>query len=252
MIKITWSAGHGKFTSGKQTPDGKKEWTFNDAVVRAGISYLSQFEGVAQLRLDDPTGQRDIPLAERSSRANSWGTNLHLDVHQNAQDDKWDDVGFGTETYVMQGTKHYPESLKAAKLIHKHLVQATGLKDRGIKSSNLHMLREIKAPSVLTEGAFMDSREDVKVLNSAAELKEQGEAIAKGIVEYFGLKKKEGTKVDNIKLTSGQQNAVDKLVKHGMLQEGFEFPNDTNGQVTLTLVTILAPLVTKLEKKGSI
>jgi len=36
------------------------------------------------------------------------------------------------------------------------------------------------------------------------------------------------------------------------MAKNFDFPNDATGQATLTMVTILAPLLTKLEKKGSI
>lgn len=191
MHKVSWSAGHAFNTPGKRTPDGRREWSFNNVVVKAAMNYLSHYENVAQLRLDDPTGKRDIPLKERSNRANAWGTTLHVDVHQNAQDSNWDNVGFGTETYAMKGTKHYAESLKLAKIVQANLIDANELKDRGVKSSNLHMLREIKAVAILTEGAFMDSRVDVaNVLAKESELIEQGEAIAKGIVSYLNLKKK--------------------------------------------------------------
>lgn len=259
MFKITVSAGHGGWkdfikklyaTSGKRTPDGTPEWVFNDKVVRAFTAYLSHYKDVAVLRLDDPTGKTDVPLKERSNRSNSWGADLHIDVHHNAQDDKWDSVGFGIETFI------YPtasaSSIKLANLVHPKYVQAMGLKDRGIKKKDLHMLREVKCPAILTEGGFMDSKVDVAAMRDDAKMKAQGEAIAQGVVEYFGLQKRESVKVEIIKLSSGQQNAKDKLVKHGMMAANFDFPNDTTGQATLTMVTILAPLLDKLEKKGSL
>lgn len=262
MIKITCDAGHGGWadlikkiyaTSGKRTPDGTPEWEFNNKVIKAFMNYLSHYEGVAVLRVDDPTGKTDVPLDERVKRIRSWGSNAHLSAHHNALAGKWHSGG-GIETFVRTGTKKYTESMKLAKLVHPKYVKAMNLRDRGIKTTtNLRMLSDdLGCPAILTEGGFMDSTVDIKAMRVDAMLQAQGEAIAQGFVEYFGLKKKEGTKVENIKLTSGQQNAVDKLVKHGMLKKGFEFPNDQNGNMTLTLVTMLAPLLTKLEQKGSL
>lgn len=51
-----------------------------------------------------------------------------------------------------------------------------------------------------------------------------------------------------IVLTPGQQKAKDSLVKHGLMAKDYEIKDPT----ILTLVTMLAPLVNKLEAKGSI
>lgn len=259
LIKITVAAGHGGWvdkakkiyaTNGKRTPDGIPEWVFNDKVVRAFINYLSHYKDVAVLRLDDPSGKTDVPLKDRSNRANSWGANAHFDIHMNAQDDKWDNVGFGIETFVYTGASL--ASRRLATLVHPKYVKAMGLKDRGIKEKDLHMLREVKCPAILTEGGFMDSKIDRLAMDDDAKLIAQGEAIAQGAVEFFNLKKKESVKVEIIKLTDGQQNAKDKLVKHGMMAKNFDFPNDSTGQAVLTMTTMMAPLLDKLEKKGSL
>lgn len=263
MIKITFDAGHGSFkdsakkvysTAGKRTPDGIPEWEFNNKVVKAAMNYLAHYEGVAVKRVDDPTGKTDVPLDKRVELISSWGSDAHCSCHHNALAGTWFDGVGGIETFVRSKTTHYEKSLKLAKLVHPKYVEAMGLRDRGIKfTTNLRMLsNDLGCPSILTEGGFMDSRKDREAMDSDAKLKAQGEAIAQGFVEYFGLKRKESAKVDNIKLTSGQQNAVDKLVKYGMLKKGFEFPNDQNGNMTLTLVTMIAPLLTKLEQKGSL
>lgn len=144
-------------TSGKQTPDVQKEWSFNRKVVETEMAMLAKFEGVKQLRLDDPTGRVDIPLIERSKKANQWGTNLQVDVYHNASGTNWVKSELEIESFIMTGTKHYRESMNLAEHIHPKALQAMGLKDRGINSQNLHMLREINAPAILTEGGFMNS-----------------------------------------------------------------------------------------------
>lgn len=260
MIKITVAAGHGGWkdfikklyaTPGKRTPDGIPEWIFNDKVVRAFINFLSNYEGVAVLRLDDPTGKTDIPLKERASRSNAWGADAHFDIHHNAQDDKWDNQGFGIETYISPGASE--ASRKLAQLIHPKYVKAMGLKDRGIKEKQLYMLGSaVKCPAVLTEGGFMDSKVDMVAMSNDAKLKAQGEAIAQGVVEFFKLKKRESVKVEIIKLTPGQESAKAKLVKHKMLSADYDFTNDSAGQAILTMTTMVAPLLTTLENNGAL
>ena len=39
----------------------------------ATIAKLNTFDKVQILRLDDPTGNNDVPLSERSNKANEWG-----------------------------------------------------------------------------------------------------------------------------------------------------------------------------------
>ncbi|MGE6488532.1 N-acetylmuramoyl-L-alanine amidase family protein [Paenisporosarcina sp. NPDC076898] len=249
MKKVTWSAGHGLTTPGKQTPDGQKEWTFNDKVVRAGMAFLAQFEGVVQLRLDDPSGKLDIPLKERSNQANSWRTNVHVDVHHNAQDSEWNSGSLGIETLAMQGTANYAESLKLAQLVHPKYVSAMGLKDRGIKSANLHMLREIKAPAILTEGGFMDSRVDVAAMRNDELLKTQGEAIALGIAEYLDLKLKTEVKaVSEQKLSTGQQALIDEA-KRLKLTDGNDPLGEVNRLYLFSVIVGLAQKVEALEKQ---
>lgn len=263
MIKITCDAGHGSWvdsarnvysTPGKRTPDGIPEWEFNNKVVKAFISYLSHYQNVAVLRLDDPTGKTDVSLKDRAARAKSWGSQAHYSCHHNAMKGVWFSTAGGIETLVRPGTTHYASSLRLAKLVHPKYVKAMGLRDRGIKERTdlLMISNALGCPSILTEGGFMDSRVDRKAMDQDTLLKAQGEAIAQGYVEYFNLKKKESVKVEIIKLTDGQQKAKDKLVAHGLMAKDFDFPNDVTGQTILTMTTILAPLVTKLEKKGSI
>lgn len=250
MKKVTWDAGHGKNRKDKRTPDNQAEWTFNDLVVKAGMSYLSNYEGVAQLRVDDPTGVEDVPLKDRTNRANSWGTNLHISVHHNVLNTYWVDAERGVETFAMIGTPNYKESYRLATLVHPRYVKAMGLKDRGIKSNNLHMLREIKAPAILTEGGFMDSRKDIIPMRDPAKMKAQGEAIAEGIVAFFNLKKK-GDQIMSetnkpIKLSAGQQIAKDRLVKHGYMAASYQ----AYTQDMVALITITSAMVRDLERAG--
>lgn len=187
MVKIAIDAGHGFNTPGKRSPIGEREWTFNDKVARAAINELNKYKGVQILRLDDPSGKTDVPLITRTNKANKFGADILVSIHHNANTSKWGSWG-GVETFVQEKIGG-PKSNKLAKLVHSRIVKAMGLRDRGVKTNNLHMTRESYMPAILTEGGFMDSTTDIGALRDDSKLKAQGVAIANGIVEYFGLTK---------------------------------------------------------------
>lgn len=190
MIKIALDAGHGIHTAGKRTPDGEREWTINDKVLRAAEAKLNKYQNVQLLRLDDPTGKMDVPLKTRTDKANEWGADALASIHHNALAGRWGSHG-GVETYVQQGASK--ASFDIAAIIQPKIVEEMGLRDRGIKQANLHMTRESNMPAILTEGGFMDSLTDISSLRSEAKLKSQGEAIADGMAAYYKLKPKKAS-----------------------------------------------------------
>lgn len=204
MVKVAWSAGHSINTPGKRSPNDEREWSFNDKVVDAGMLYLAKYENVQQIRVDDSSGRADIPLEKRTDTANAWGADVYVSCHHNAINGVWGNHG-GVETFI------HPQASKAsqdiAALIHPKVVKAMGLTDRGLKTANYHDLRESNMPSVLVEGGFMDSRIDIKKMRDDKFLKAQGEAIAKGIAEYFNLKLKTDVKgVNNVEEYKRDEN----------------------------------------------
>lgn len=55
QLKIVLDAGHGLNTAGKQTPDGIKEWSLNDAVCDYATEKFKKY-GVEVLRTDHNEG----------------------------------------------------------------------------------------------------------------------------------------------------------------------------------------------------
>lgn len=181
---VAIDAGHGINTPGKRTPDGEREWSFNKVVAESIIKELGNYD-VKTVRLDDPTGKTDVALSTRTNKANHAKADILVSCHHNANTGTWGSWT-GTETYS------YPSSANGEKLaqaVHPHIVKAYGLRDRGLKTANFHMLRESNMPAILIEGGFMDSAIDIKKLRDDGVLKKAGKNIAKGIVEYLGLKK---------------------------------------------------------------
>ncbi len=195
MIKIGYDAGHGLNTPGKRTPSDEREWTFNDKVARAFAAELALYEGVTTKRFDDASGKTDVPLQTRTLNANTWGANYFISFHHNANTGKWGDWT-GVETFVYTGNKN-KRSGQLAATIHPALVKAYGLKDRGIKEGNWHIVRETKMPAILIEGGFMDSTIDIIKLRDDAVLTNAGKLIAQALAAHLKLTKKAVNDYDN-------------------------------------------------------
>lgn len=186
MVKIVIDAGHGFNTPGKRSPDDEREWSFNNKVAKYAIAKLKSFKNVEILRVDDPTGKTDVPLATRTTLANEWEADVYASIHHNSLADKWGSHS-GIETYTMDNPTANPISKEIAGAIHPRIVMAMGLSDRGMKRANFHVLRESAMPAFLSEGGFMDSAVDILKLRDDDYLQAQGEAIAEGLAIYFKL-----------------------------------------------------------------
>ena len=189
MFKIAIDAGHGKYTPGKRTPDGEREWTFNDKVVRAFMAELKNYEGVKVYRVDDPSGETDVPLKTRVARANGWGADLYISCHHNALTGVYG-THTGVETFYSNRLSSTSQAARLAANVHPRVVDAMKLADRGIRTAPFYVLRWTAMPAILVEGGFMDSKIDIKKMRSDAYLKAQGIAIMEGTARFAGLKRK--------------------------------------------------------------
>src|SRR5690625_491547 len=195
---IYCDAGHGLHTSGKRTPDGEREWSFNNEVAKAFVKEMKKYKDVSVYRTDDESGKRDVPLHERTNKANKAGADFYISFHHNAFQSKW---GYhtGVETYYYRNST---VGKNIAEKVQKALVEAYGLKDRGIKTANLHITRETNMPAVLVEGGFMDSQIDIKKLRDKKVLQKAGKLIAEAVASYFNLKKSNDKSDDKEKLVN--------------------------------------------------
>lgn len=211
---VALDAGHGINTAGKRTPDNEREWSFNNEVLLAAKKRLADYEGVEVLRLDDPTGKTDVPLLDRTNKANKAKADVLVSIHHNANTGKWGSWT-GTETFTYTPASENPKSVALAKAVHSKLVKAMGLKDRGLKAADFHMVRESNMPAILTEGGYMDSVVDIKALRSDARLKAAGVAIADGAAAYLGLKLKavEKPKPTQTKPAASKPTAQDDMYR---------------------------------------
>lgn len=197
-MKITGSAGHGLSTPGKRCPDDSmREFMFNVAVFNYFKAEIEKYrtvdsENVTVIPIHDPSGQIDISLIKRSQHVNRVNPDLHIDFHANAFGSGWNDAN-GVETFVYKKT--LKDAVKVAESVQKEIVAATGLKNRGVKEGDLHMLRETKPPAILVEGPFMTNKKEAALLKHDAFRMRFASGIVKGVVNAYNLKLKSSSTV---------------------------------------------------------
>ncbi|MDI2588028.1 N-acetylmuramoyl-L-alanine amidase [Psychrobacillus sp. NEAU-3TGS] len=239
MVKVFIDAGHGGSDPGA-VGNGLKEKDITLKIAKRVDELLKEYQNV-QTKMSR-TGDTYPSLTDRTNEANNWGANFLLSIHINAGG------GNGYEDYV------YPDSTNSIayqNIIHAEIIKKIGqMGNRGKKQANYHMLRESNMPSILTECGFIDNSSDAALLKQDAFIEGLAQGHVNGLVKSFGLIKKEvgGVTEEKIVLTPGQKNAFDKLVKHGLMAADYEVKDS----VDIRLITMLAPLLTKLETKGSL
>jgi N-acetylmuramoyl-L-alanine amidase len=133
---------------------------------------------VDMTRSDD----RSVSLSARTSFANSRGADRFVSIHANANAGT---PATGTETfaYTTPGTT----SLDLRDRVQEEMIAAWGLRNRGGKLANFHVLRETSMPSALSETAFINNcTTDARYLGDAARRAQMAEAHYRAIMRHYG------------------------------------------------------------------
>lgn len=194
MFKIAIDAGHGLNTAGKRIPkkldpNQTREWLLNMRVAWYIAEAAKQYEDVETLRVDDTTGKKDISLSARCKAANNWGADMYISCHHNAGINGGTGGGIVAYCYKLKTT-----AATYRDAIYQACIAAGGL--RGNRSNptpekGYYVLKHTKAPAVLTEYGFMDSRTDAPVILTDAYAKLVGYATMEGIAEVANLREKQ-------------------------------------------------------------
>ncbi|WP_338555152.1 N-acetylmuramoyl-L-alanine amidase family protein [Paenibacillus sp. KS-LC4] len=170
--------GHGGAEPGKVALTGLQEKILNLTLSLKVEQLLKQVSAinVVMTRTDDTT----LSLSSRAQLANALNADMFVSVHANSFTTS---TPSGTETYYARDS-----SIPLAKTIHRYLLEATGLKDRGVKYNNYHVIRETTMPAVLLETGFMSNPSDLAVITNEAVQMRMATGIVEGIKEYLGIK----------------------------------------------------------------
>ena len=178
--KVFLGVGHGGIDSGA-VGNGLKEKDLNLAIALACNEVL-QRHGVNTLM--SRTKDENDTLNEEVKECNAYKPDLAIDIHCNAGG------GDGAETFYHYGgglSKTLAENVLAE-------VVKIGQNSRGAKirknangKDYYGFIRETSAPAVIVECAFIDNKKDIAIIDTAAEQKAMGVAIAKGILKTLGI-----------------------------------------------------------------
>ena len=129
---------------------------------------------VVVMLLDYATG-----MAKRCAESNAWGADIHNCVHTNAANGKV--MGTRMFCYSIPG-----KGYDACKAVFAELAPLSPGASENIQQASYYEVRVPNAPSVYCECEFHDTAEGAKwVVEHTPDI---GEAIAKGLCEYLGVK----------------------------------------------------------------
>lgn len=220
MAKVFLGVGHGGNDPGAGGYLIEKDVNLNMAL--ACRDYLEN-NGVQVLM--SRTKDENDPLTDEIKECNAFNPDLAVDVHNNAGG------GDGFEAYYYSGGG---TSKTLAGNIEREIV-SLGQNSRGIKTKlnssgkdYFGFIRQIKAPSVIVEGVFVDNATDVQIADTVEEQKAFGYAYARGILKTLGITSKQVNKpTENNSLYRVQVGAFKNkesavAMKNKLIAAGFE------------------------------
>lgn len=214
--KVFIGVGHGGTDSGA-VANGLKEDNLNlaialacrDELVRHGVTV-----GISR------TKDEADPLADEIKECNAFNPDYAVEIHNNAGG------GDGVEIY------HHFGGGKGKTLAQNVLneIVAIGQNSRGLKIKKNDQgkdyygwIRETKAPACLVECAFVDNKKDITIIDTTAEQKAMGVAIAKGVLKTLGITyKAEPTKVYKVQVGAYTNKANAEAMQKKLKADGYD------------------------------
>src|SRR5699024_2449600 len=190
--KILIDPGHGGDDPGASANGLKEKDLTLDISKRVNDNLLSNYEVETKMTR---TSDKTVSLNKRTSGANAWAADLFLSVHINSGG------GTGYEDYIhssfgpqSRSIKRYdttsPEVQAEIRSEVKKVLKKYGIRDRGDKQANFHVLRESGMPAVLLEIMFIDTKKDADLLKNATFKQDMANGISKGVAKAYKLKSK--------------------------------------------------------------
>ena len=261
MFKIALDAGHGMNTPGKRClktidKNETREWFLNGRICDKIAKQLEAYEDYSLIRVDDTTGKTDVSLGERVRRANTYGADIYLSVHQNAGVKG----GSGGGVVVIVDTTASENSKSYQKLIYDEMIKKTGLKGNRVLPlavQNLYVCKHTDMPAVLVECGFMDSTTDVPIILTENFAEKAAEALVSALVTIGKLKTKINPQKNENKedLTMAQYEELKREIealksKNEALESIVGAIYKTVDEIPDYYISVIKPLIDKGAIKG--
>ena len=122
-------------------------------------------------------GQSEASLQDRCNIANTAKAHLFLSIHFNA----FYSSAHGVETYHCRGSSN---GKALAMIVHRHVLAASGLRDRRVKEAGFWVLKHTTMPAILVEYGFITNVEEEKKITTDEYMQAVGQATVDGLVEF--------------------------------------------------------------------
>lgn len=240
-MKVFLGVGHGGSDSGA-VANGFKEKDLNLSIALACQAELIR-HGVTVMM--ERTSDIGLTSNQAVKMCNDFAPDVAVDIHNNAGG------GDGAEVFHhhLGGT-----SKKLAVNILDEIVKV-GQNSRGAKirlndngNDYYYFIRDIVAPSVIVECAFVDHKTDIQIIDTEAERKVMGAAIAKGILRTLGIEYKApevtapttSKYFSDVPANAWYADSVDYCKEHGLMDgvgDGKFNPNEPLTRAQMATVT---------------
>lgn len=182
---ITIDPGHGGSDSGAVGPNGYTEKEGAFAISQKVVSILNQSGAKVVMTRDSdvdvygPNASARNELQARVDVGNNANSDIFVSIHCNAFVNP---AANGTQTFYY-GSSYQGQRL--AQSIQEKMIEANGLRDRGISTCNFYVVKHSYMPAVLIETAFITNYDEEALLSDDEWQTTMAKAIAEGINEYF-------------------------------------------------------------------
>lgn len=182
---ITIDPGHGGSDSGAVGPNRYTEKEGAFAISQKVASILNQSGAKVVMTRDSdvdvygPNASARNELQARVDVGNNANSDIFVSIHCNAFVNP---AANGTQTFYY-GSSYQGQRL--AQSIQEKMIEANGLRDRGISTCNFYVVKHSYMPAVLIETAFITNYDEEALLSDDEWQTTMAKAIAEGINEYF-------------------------------------------------------------------
>ena len=182
---ITIDPGHGGSDSGAVGPNGYTEKEGAFVISQKVASILNQSGAKVVMTRDSdvdvygPNASARNELQARVDVGNNANSDIFVSIHCNAFVNP---AANGTQTFYY-GSSYQGQRL--AQSIQEKMIEANGLRDRGISTCNFYVVKHSYMPAVLIETAFITNYDEEALLSDDEWQTTMAKAIAEGINEYF-------------------------------------------------------------------
>lgn len=183
-LKVVIDPGHGGKDVGAISTSGKYEKNFTLSLSKKVVKRLEQEPGIQVFM----TRKNDRFISQESryrpEYANKLNADIFISIHGNTFSNP--DVS-GTETFYYHENSRY-----FAKIIQKHLVEATKFRDRGIMKKDLFVVKDTDMPSALIEVGYLTNPQDESKMWTDDFQNHVAASIVDGIKEFQLKQDKKG------------------------------------------------------------